>query len=283
MGIRGSSLKSLKNQGSLRKVRFKKNEKKFFSKFRHLELLGNFRKQNCYMVRLETKKLKGGDMSRNKRTDTYQDEMNKMFKEHTLGDKLAKSHGLIFFYHNKLEQEMEKLIKLIAPNVKIKGFKTFRLYYRNKLEILQDMTPNSDKLKLFPFLKKVNQIRNQVAHENPSEIDYKKRNKELIQLFSQVIRKFHNEHSDFYTDFPNLSEEEILSKLARVASTWMGYLLINTKKIKVRFPEDIYVVDKARGHFGKSFSYILHRHQGEEYLENRVFFEERLDKKEPLD
>ena len=205
-------------------------------------------------------------MSERKGIEDFKLEIDEMLKENILDEKISNSHGLIFFYHNRIEKEIERLIQLIVPNMKIKGLKTFKLYYINKLELLKAMIPCSDKLKLFSFLEKINQIRNQIAHKGRSSINYRSYNKELIKLFTQVFKTYRKESYDFHAKFPNLSEAEILSKLAYMASIWMGFMIIKTKKYSLNVSKDIDVSNKPLNRIEKKFGQLLHFYQGEEDL-----------------
>ena len=171
-------------------------------------------------------------MSDDKKTDFVQVEMEKIYKQNTINPKIAKALGLVFFYHNRIEQEMEKLIMLVLPEMKLQSLEALP-YYSNKLKILESMTLYSKKLKIFKLLKKVNRIRNKIAHQDYSKINYEKYNKNLIKIFNEVwslkLKKDKTDF-DFYSKYPKKSEEEILSIIFEYISIFMSYTIVSSKK-----------------------------------------------------
>lgn len=104
---------------------------------------------------------------------------------------LAQRLGQYFYYYAKIDTILTKIIESLLPELDLNVTNLKNSFegnsYKKKLELVKSLTPNSDQLKIFPLLYKINSVRNQFAHENPDRIDFSKINQSLVDLYNNAF------------------------------------------------------------------------------------------------
>lgn len=117
-------------------------------------------------------------------------------------DDISKSIGSFLYYHNRIERNIENLVLSLVPELSY-YFENKQLRYEDKLLLLKSFVENSGDIQIFNLLKKLNVIRNKIAHNEYSDEMFD--TDELIKIFLGAFA--------FY------KEPNVLQKLETVGKT----------------------------------------------------------------
>ena len=191
----------------------------------------------------------------------------------------SKNIGLFFYYHLKIENSIERMIKMISPEIKIKEFGI--KHFSQKLKVLKSLTPNASRLKIFPLLEQINQMRNYFAHTNieknsddliqkteclrkawkefghNTDIQFKITNNRACISINLIIATRISRYIDLLTTSTQIgANKDIKLKIAKIARSFSHKLLSRRFSILVYMfqtgiksqdaPKDFYMVDEFR-------------------------------------
>ena len=133
-----------------------------------------------------------------------------------------KNIGSYFYYHLKIENSIERLIKTLVPEIDLDFFRIQG--FDKKIRLLKLLIPNSSKLNMFPLIKRINVIRNELAHMDVNEdYDFWKQVKDLIPLFNNCIFVKKKGVNSYIISEKN-SPSFILSEIIRKTAEFIGVL-----------------------------------------------------------
>tara|TARA_R110002049_G_scaffold209537_3_gene380436 strand:+ start:781 stop:1581 length:801 start_codon:yes stop_codon:yes gene_type:complete len=104
---------------------------------------------------------------------------------------LAQGIGQYFYYYSQIDEILSKIIRSLLPelDISIMGLESSfdKNSFLKKLELIKSLTPNSEQLKFFPLLKKLNVVRNELAHVSPQKLNFSKLNDGLSSVFREAF------------------------------------------------------------------------------------------------
>lgn len=104
---------------------------------------------------------------------------------------LAQRIGQYFYYYAQIDEILTKIVRSLLPelDLSIMGLDSSleRNSFLKKIDLIKSLAPNSDQLKIFSLLKKLNAVRNQFAHSQPDKMNLTKTNRELINVFKEAF------------------------------------------------------------------------------------------------
>lgn len=113
------------------------------------------------------------------------------FNQESIDVNLAQRIGQYFYYYAQIDDVLSKIISSLLPELDlvVMGLESSldKNSYLKKLELIKSLVPNSEKLKIFPLLHKINKIRNEFAHTSPKKLDFLKINRELTSVFQEAF------------------------------------------------------------------------------------------------
>lgn len=112
---------------------------------------------------------------------------------------ISKTLGMFFYYHNKLSTLIESIIINICPELKYYLNTKPNISFKEKLNLLMSFTSNHGDLELFNLLKKINSIRNDLAH----------------QEFDESMINIDELSTSFFSSFKILQENEFRRKILK--------------------------------------------------------------------
>lgn len=139
----------------------------------------------------QIKKLADDNNLSDNTTDGIVGIFQKISNQESIDDHLAKRIGQYFYYYAQIDDILTKIVNSLLPelDIKIVGLDSSRgrNSFFKKVELIKSLTPNSDQLKIFSLLEKINSIRNKLAHESPNNLDIRKINQEFVGALKEAF------------------------------------------------------------------------------------------------
>lgn len=159
--------------------------------------------------------------------DTMSSTFHEFFNQESIDIKLAQIIGQYFYYYAQIDEVLSKIIKSLLPelDLSVMGLESSldKNSYLKKLELIKSLTPNSDKLKIFPLLLKINKVRNEFAHIPPKKLDFKKINLDLSSVFKEAFTVDQDFSKAITNEINEVNNQHIPVKIISITKMYLDF------------------------------------------------------------
>jgi hypothetical protein len=172
------------------------------------------------------------------------------FNQENIDIKMAQRVGQFFYYYAQIDEILSEIVKSLLPelDISIMGLESSidGNSYLKKIKLIKSLTPNSENLKIFPLLEKINKHRNELAHTSPIKLNFEKINLELVSVLQEA---FSMDHDFCKAIIKEARADKLLEVPIKVILVTKLYLevFLNIERSGKKIDKQLYFFEALRG------------------------------------